>query len=70
MAKKTPKYEFKPDPTGSSLFKTMYLSPRQKRSLTKWTLYFLVVLVCLVAQDTLLGQIGRASCRERVSPRV
>ena len=57
MAKKTPKYEFKPDPTGSSLFKTMYLTPRQKRSLTKWVLYFLVVMVCLVTQDTLLGRI-------------
>ena len=57
MARKIPKYEFKPDPTGSDLSKMLYLTPRQRRILAKWVLYFLLVVVALVAQDTLLGRI-------------
>ena len=57
MARKIPKYEFKPDPTGSDLSKMLYLTPRQRRILAKWVLYSLLVVVALVAQDTLLGRI-------------
>ena len=57
MARKIPKYEFKPDPTGSDLLKRLYLTPRQRRVLAKWVLYSLLVMVALVLQDTLLGRI-------------
>ena len=57
MSRKIPKYEFKPDPTGSDLLKRLYLTPRQRRILAKWVLYSLLVMMALVAQDTLLGRI-------------
>ena len=52
-----PKYEFKPDPTGTDPLRGLYLSTRQKQALTKWSFYCLVVLVSLVIQDTMLGRI-------------
>ena len=57
MARKIPKYEFKPDPTGSDLSKMLYFTPRQRRLFAKWVLYGLLVVVALVLQDTLLGRI-------------
>ena len=57
MARKIPKYEFKPDPIGSELSKRFYLTPRQRRLLATWVLYSLLVMVALVAQDTLLCRI-------------
>ena len=57
MSRKIPKYEFKPDPIGSELSKRFYLTPRQRRLLAKWVLYSLLVMVALVAQDTLLCRI-------------
>ena len=57
MSRKIPKYEFKPDPTGSDPLKKLYLTPRQQRLLAKWVLYSLLVMFALVAQDTLLARI-------------
>ena len=57
MERKIPKYEFKPDPTGSSLLKRFYLTPRQRRQLIKWALYALVLLAASGVQDTLLARI-------------
>ena len=57
MARKIPKYEFKPDPTGTDFLKKLYLTPVQQRRIAKWTLYFLLFMAALVAQDTLLGRI-------------
>ena len=57
MERKIPKYEFKPDPTGSSLLKRFYLTPRQRRQLIKWALYALVLLAAIGVQDTLLARI-------------
>ena len=57
MPRKIPKYEFKPDPSGSDFLKKLYLTPGQQRRITKWVLYFLLVMAALVAQDTLLGRI-------------
>ena len=57
MSRKSPKYEFKPDPTGSDPLKKLYLTPRQQRLLAKWVLYSLLVMFALVAQDTLLARI-------------
>ena len=57
MSRKIPKYEFKPDPTGASLSKEFYLTPRQRSAIIKWTLYALVVMVALGIQDTLMARV-------------
>ena len=57
MERKIPKYEFKPDPTGASLSKEFYLTPRQRSAIIKWTLYALVVMVALGIQDTLMARV-------------
>ena len=51
MAKK---YEFKPDKPYASFFSKLYLTPTQRRSLLKWTLYGAVLVVLSVIQDVLL----------------
>ena len=57
MARKIPKYEFKPDPAGSDLSKMFYFTPRQRRQIIKWTLYALVLMAAIGVQDTLLARI-------------
>ena len=57
MARKIPKYEFKPDPTGSDPLRFLDLTPLQRRQLLKWVLYGAMVLCALVLQDTMLGRI-------------
>ena len=57
MARKIPKYEFKPDPSGPDPLKMLYLTPGQRRKIVKWVLYSLLFTVALVAQDTLLGRL-------------
>ena len=51
MAKK---YEFKPDKPYSNWLSKLYLTQKQRRSLLKWSLYGLVLLVLCVLQDTVL----------------
>lgn len=51
MAKKK---EFKPDRQSTSLLKRLYLTPRQRKTLLKWTLYSLVLLVLSLLQDVIL----------------
>ena len=51
MAKK---YEFKPDKRSSGLWQKLYLTKKQRRSILRWTLYALVLLVISVLQDVIL----------------
>lgn len=51
MAKK---YEFKPDKPYASFFSKLYLTPTQRRSVLKWTLYGAVLVFLSVIQDVLL----------------
>ena len=51
MAKK---YEFKPDKPVSGIFSKLFLTPKQRRSILRWGLYALVLLVLSVLQDVLL----------------
>ena len=62
MARKIPKYEFKPDPTGSDLSKMLYLTPRQRRILAKWVLYSLLVVAlnCSPSEFRLLSRLTAA----------
>lgn len=51
MAKK---YEFKPDKPVSGFFSKLFLTQKQRKSLLKWSLYGLVLLVLSVLQDVIL----------------
>ena len=51
MAKK---YDFQPDKPYSGFLSKLFLTARQRRSLLKWTLYCLVLLVLSVLQDVIL----------------
>ena len=57
MARKIPKYEFKPDPMGPAPLKRLYITPRQRSAIIKWTLYAMVVMVALGIQDTLMARV-------------
>ena len=51
MAKK---YEFKPDKPYSGILSKLLLTQKQRRSVLKWVLYSLVLLVLSILQDVLL----------------
>ena len=48
------KYEFKPDKPRNSLLAKLLLTEKQRRSLLKWLLYTLMLVVLSVLQDVLL----------------
>lgn len=50
------KYEFKPDKPRSGILSKLFLTKKQRRSLLKWTLYALVLVVLSVLQDVLLSR--------------
>ena len=49
-----PRYEFKPDATGSSFLKQLHLTQHQQRQLLRWALFALVCVLGLVLQDVIL----------------
>lgn len=51
MAKK---YEFKPDKPVSGILAKLYITQKQRRSILRWGLYALALLVLAVLQDVLL----------------
>lgn len=51
------KYEFKPDKPRSGLWDKLFLTPLQRRSVLKWTLYTLVLVVLSVLQDVLFSRL-------------
>lgn len=51
MAKK---YEFKPDKPNGDLWQKLYLTKKQRRSILRWALYALTLLVLSVLQDVIL----------------
>ena len=54
MAKK---YEFKPDKPYSGFFQKLLLTKKQRRSVLKWALYAVVLLVLSVLQDVMLSRV-------------
>lgn len=54
MAKK--KYRFRPDPTGAGVWNKLYITPQQRKTILKWSLYGLVCLLALILQDAFLGR--------------
>ena len=51
------KRDFKPDRTGKGLLNKLYLTPRQRLAILKWTLFGLCMLVLSLVQDVLLSQV-------------
>ena len=54
--KKLPKFEFKPDPTGSDPRKLFHLTGVQRRHIAKWALYAVLAVAALVFQDSILSR--------------
>ena len=52
-----PEVDFKPDPNTATWLKTTRLTQQQRLRLTKWALYILTCILCLVLQDVILSQI-------------
>ena len=50
--------EFKPDAKVATFAKTARLTRQQQLRLGKWALYTLTVVMCLVVQDVLMGQLN------------
>ncbi len=57
MAKKQ---DFQPDKLGAGFFSHLYLTKKQRRSLLKWSLYGIVLLILSLLQDVVL-------CRMRIN---
>ena len=55
--KKQPKFEFKPDPTGSDHRKIFQFTSHQRSRFLKWTLYILLAVAALLFQDTALSRL-------------
>ena len=51
------KYQFRPDPTDSGIWNKLYITPRQRRSIAKWSLYGLVCLGMLILQEAFLSRV-------------
>ena len=49
--------DFKPDPETSTWLKTSRMTRQQRLRMTKWVLYILTCILCLVVQDVMLSQI-------------
>lgn len=52
-----PEVDFKPDPNTATWLKTTKLTQQQRLRLTKWGLYILTCILCLVTQDVILSQL-------------
>lgn len=51
------KYEFRPDKPRSGLLSKLYLTKLQRRSLLKWCLYGLMLLILSVLQDVIFSRV-------------
>lgn len=51
--------EFRPDKTGTSLLSKLYLTKLQRKTLLRWFLYALVLLVLSVLQDVMFCKLRR-----------
>jgi len=52
------KRDFKPDRTGKGLLSRLYLTPRQRLNILKWTLMGLIMLGLSLLQDVLLSKVS------------
>lgn len=57
MSRMAKKSEFRPDKPRGGILSKLYLTKKQRRSLLKWCLYGLVLLVLSVLQDVILSRV-------------
>ncbi len=57
LRKKFQTSDFKPDAKTATWIKTIRLTRLQRLRLTKWTLYILTIMLCLVAQDVIMSRL-------------
>ena len=50
------KHEFRPDRTGTGFFSHLHLTAAQRRSILKWGLYAVILLVLSLVQDVILSR--------------
>ena len=48
---------FRPDKVGTSVLHKLYISPSQRRTILKWSLYSLVLVLISVVQDVMLSNV-------------
>ena len=51
------RYEFRPDPTGTSWKNRLYLTKKQRLSLLKWSLYGVLILLLSLIQDVGMSRV-------------
>lgn len=62
------KYEFKPDSTGATWLKKLYLTRQQRLGLLKWSLYALLCVLFLVIQDVIMSRISILGATTDLAP--
>ena len=55
MARK--KYRFRPDRSESDLWNKLYITPKQRLAILKWSLYGLACILMLIIQESFLGRV-------------
>lgn len=48
---------FRPDKVGTTVLQKLYISPSQRRTILKWSLYSLVLVLISVVQDVMLSNV-------------
>ncbi len=48
---------FRPDKVGTSVLHKLYISPRQRKTILKWSLYSLLLVLISVVQDVMLSNL-------------
>ncbi len=48
---------FRPDKVGTNFWSKLYISPSQRRTIAKWSLYSLVLILLSVIQDVMLSNV-------------
>ena len=62
------RHDFKPDKTGNSILSKLYLTPTQRRSILKWTLYAAVLVLLSLLQDVILSKVRFAGATTDLVP--
>ena len=55
MARK--KYQFRPDRTGADVWNKLDITPAQRKTILKWSMYGLACLLMLIVQDAMLSRV-------------
>ena len=51
------KYQFRPDRTDPGIWNKLYITPKERQAILKWSLYGLSCLLVLIVQEAFLGKL-------------